>query len=54
MIELNERGLGVVQPAQRFERYKAGLCNHDKPLDPARRLGEAALSALPADPVADG
>ncbi len=54
VIELNKRRLGVVEPAQRFERHEAGLCDDDKPLDPARRLGEAALAALPADPVADG
>ncbi len=45
--------LGVVQPSQSFERNEARLGDHDKPLDPVRRLGELAGAALPPNPIAD-
>jgi hypothetical protein len=54
VVELYERGFGVVQPAQRFQRHEAGLREDEEPLDPARRFGEASGAALPADTVADG
>jgi len=54
VIQLNEGGLRIMQPTQRFQRYEAGLRDHDKALDPARRFCEAPGTALSADSIAHG
>jgi hypothetical protein len=52
VVQVNERGFGVVEPAQCFERHETRLREDDEPLDPARCFGEATLAAPPAYPVA--